>query len=379
VACSTSSYDLPSVQAVEPAELEAGEEGEIVIRGSDFANLITNDLSSGETQVDSDYRVLLTHSSGEVLPIELGEVLYLDENSLRALVPGSSPSGTYSVQVIGPLGEGLPSADVFRVKALADAAFSEPVRVPGVSSNDFNDDDPTLTADLLEMYFKSTRGPQLDIFRSTRNSPSDSWSTPARVDELSSSSVDNTPEVSADGLTIYLASNRDGNIDQYRSTRASRSDSWSQPLRVDELASDDADFSATTDSTGLHLVMNRFSTAATDLYSAERESIDDAWSTPAFLAELNTDRYEADAVLDPSGLRLLYTLEEATPGQGRQIYGSERNTLRGAFGESRPLMTINTEEDDEDPWISPDLSVIYFSRTTASGRKDIYMAERPAP
>ena len=37
---------------------------------------------------------------------------------------------------------------------------------------------------------------------------------------------------------------------------------------------------------------------------------------------------------------------------------------------------INTTDTEEDPWLSPDLRTIYFSRTVAGGMQDLYMATR---
>jgi hypothetical protein len=97
------------------------------------------------------------------------------------------------------------------------------------------DDDPTATSDLLELYFN--RGG--DYYLSRRASIADAWSLPARDDQLSSSAADTTPEVSADGLTMFLASQRAPSMvnDIWIATRTLRSDPWSTPVRVAELSS----------------------------------------------------------------------------------------------------------------------------------------------
>src|SRR5690349_20008434 len=59
------------------------------------------------------------------------------------------------------------------------------------------DDDPTLTGDLLELYFNRNS----DIYTSTRASVTDAWGTPALVTELSTVYNETTPEITYDGLT----------------------------------------------------------------------------------------------------------------------------------------------------------------------------------
>jgi hypothetical protein len=64
------------------------------------------------------------------------------------------------------------------------------------------EDDPTLTADLRELYFNRD---QTTIWRIRRTDVGAPWSPPEEVPELAPAT---TPEVAADGLTMYLASAR---------------------------------------------------------------------------------------------------------------------------------------------------------------------------
>jgi Tol biopolymer transport system component len=96
-----------------------------------------------------------------------------------------------------------------------------------------NDDDPTLTADLLELYFNSDRGGVGDIWMSSRSSTSADWGAPVVVTELQSDADDSAPEVSPDGLTLWWVSERGGaDRDVWSSTRAARDQPWSTPSLV---------------------------------------------------------------------------------------------------------------------------------------------------
>ena len=110
-----------------------------------------------------------------------------------------------------------------------------------VNDATYDDDDPSPTGDLLEPYVDSDRpgaGAAMgDIWVARRGSTADPFGAPALVTELASTADDTTPEVSADGLTMYFSSDRSsaGDRDIYITTRPDRGSSWATPQRVDEL------------------------------------------------------------------------------------------------------------------------------------------------
>ena len=63
------------------------------------------------------------------------------------------------------------------------------------------DHDPTLTGDMLELYFNRNS----DIYVTTRASLLEPWGTPGRVAELSTAANESTNRVSLDGLAIYFS------------------------------------------------------------------------------------------------------------------------------------------------------------------------------
>ncbi len=260
----------------------------------------------------------------------------------------------------------------------ASGPFGPPIRILELSDALLEDDDPSLTGDMLEIYFKrnSEAATDLDIYVARRADTASLWSTPIRSAELSSDAEDNTPEVSSDGLTIYFSSRRDGPVDVYRSTRPTRSASWSTPTRVPELSSGNSDYAVTMDGAGLNLVMTRIVSGAPDLFAATRASTLDPWTTPVAISELNSARYEADAVLDESGLRIFFTATTADGLNGRELFTASRPSTTEPFGAAIPVEGLNTTDDDEDPWISSDLTTIYFVRNTVGGQ-DLYVATRP--
>src|SRR5690242_1356313 len=82
--------------------------------------------------------------------------------------------------------------------------FTTPTPVPAFSDPN-EDDDPTLTDDLLEIYWEGQRWPGDKITFSTRTALDQPWSTPIIAPGLEIG--DSCPEVSHDGLTIMFSSN----------------------------------------------------------------------------------------------------------------------------------------------------------------------------
>jgi hypothetical protein len=129
-----------------------------------------------------------------------------------------------------------------RTTTLAD--FGAPALVAAVNSTDTADADAWINADATIMYLASVRpgSSSYDIYSTTRSSPTGTFATPAMVTELASTSVDDAPIASDDGLEIFFASTRsttsNGRNDIYHATRASTSDPFSAISKVSELSTD---------------------------------------------------------------------------------------------------------------------------------------------
>jgi hypothetical protein len=232
-------------------------------------------------------------------------------------------------------------------------------------NTDFPESDPTVTADLLEMYFRSDRGvANDDIYRSRRASPSDPWGPAERVAELSSLDDDQTPEVAPDGLTIWLASTRAGGRPQqdiYIATRASRSDPWGAPTLVAELSTDLDEAAPTPSADGLRLTMHRLDGGSFDIMEATRSSVGAPFGVPRFVAELNSAAQDGAAFLWGDGRTVVFDSSRSGAGSW-DLWIATRPTLADPFGSASPIAELDTADKEAGPWVSPDGRYIVFGR-----------------
>jgi Tol biopolymer transport system component len=275
----------------------------------------------------------------------------------------------------GRLGfDGAPDA------TMADApvgSFEPPVPVVPLASP-ADDDDPTLTADLLEIYFETTRNSAFDIFMSKRPSVDAPWFTPTLATELDSTSGEACPEVSGDGLTIMFSSVRPGGLggyDLYVSTRPSRASAWGAPVAIPELNSSSNEFCAVVSGSGFELLFHSDrpgGAGARDLYRAVRPEVTARWGTPVRISELDTPGNDESAFLLPGALQLMFGSDVAG---NRDIYLTTRAAVGQPFSPPVPVGGLNTSADESDPWLSPDGHLMVFA-TNRGGNSEIYQASR---
>lgn len=263
--------------------------------------------------------------------------------------------------------------------------FGVPERLEELFADERNEN-PTLTADALEIYYTSRRdGGDADVWHAARSSPSALFDAPEMIESVSSSSFDTSPAVAADGLTLWLASERDGGrgrLDIWVSERARRDDAWPTPVVVEELNSEYREIPRPPGAQGLVMPLSSDRDGSGDywIYLARRESRSARFGVPKLVASVSgSGRTATDAFLTDDGLTLFFA--GGPNGELSDLYVSTRPSLDAEFGPAEPLTELNTDADERDPWLSQDGSILYFA-SDREGVLDIYRAKvlgRPAP
>ena len=126
---------------------------------------------------------------------------------------------------------------------------------------------------------------------------------------------------------LYFSSNRGGNHDIYRSVQQNDG-SFAAPVAVAAVNTASNEFRPNVRKDGREIVFDSDRAGglgATDIYSASRSSVGDAWSAPANLGtDINTAAGESRASLSWDGTTLLFGSAKAG-GEGQSdIYYSTR-------------------------------------------------------
>jgi len=276
--------------------------------------------------------------------------------------------------------------------------FGDPVLVRELAS-DARTDNPTLTSDMLEIYFTTTRdgAADTDIWYARRSSRNLPFEPPVPVDGANSDGFDTSAAISADGLTLWFGSDRDGGsggVDVWVCERANRDSPWSTPMNLVGLNSSASDIPRPPGQHGL--VMPLASTKVTpanptegnyQTYWAIRANRGAPFNTPVAIPELAyPERSTVDAFLTDDGLTLFFAsvpapATDAGPTAApvdagvttSDLFVAFRRSTDEAFAIVQPLSDLNTSFDERDPWLSPDGTVLYFT-SDRDGPLSIYTA-----
>ncbi len=171
------------------------------------------------------------------------------------------------------------------------------------------------------------------------------------------------PFIDPAGRHLYFSSIREGSeaVDLWRVERTGNG--WGTPERL-ELSTDDDELFPSVDASGRLFFARPLPSGDWGIWSAEVDG--DRWLDPVPLgAEVNRPgTWNFNPTVTPEGDRLLFTRlapdQAAATGFG-QIHIAERSGE--GWGEPRPLgPTVNTEQDEFHPSLSPDGRILFFVR-----------------
>lgn len=215
-----------------------------------------------------------------------------------------------------------------------------------------NETDPTISENHLVVAISAVvPAGDADIFIGTRMTPTDAFTVVA-ASALNSASDEECPELSADGKTIYFASNRSGQYDIYAST--SFLGTWSPPTMLPALSThDDSNIAVSPD--GLTaIVLDQ--AAVHHFYLHTRASTVSPWSTGTRLPELEITNDIASPSITNDAATLYFHA-----GNPRDIYVTHRKP-DGSFMPPAPVAELNTAARDACPFVLQANDYMIFER-----------------
>ena len=216
--------------------------------------------------------------------------------------------------------------------------WSTPTAV-GITPGD-SKTDPSFTANRLMVVFSRTD----DLFIATRTAIGGTWTvTPFPFNTTVS---DKSPEITADGKTLYFASNPDGDYDVFVSTFTT---AWSMPAKVSgwDGASNEQDVAISPDE------LTAFIGISGDIRRAQRATKTSAWPAPATVGVTWGTSPTAPSINSAGDVYF-------HAGSTRDLFVARRTG--NTYAAPVPVTELNSAGRDASPYVSADDRHIMFER-----------------
>ena len=263
--------------------------------------------------------------------------------------------------------------------------FSTPTHLSGMSTPS-SDSDPFVSADGLALYISSDRSGTLggsDIWVATRPDTASAFGAPSDVTEVNSSDSEYDPALSSDGLSLFLAVSTGAGwgYEISVSTRPSAGVSFGPPAILPGVNSSSDDFAPSISGDGLTLYLHSVRPGGLgnrDIWVATRPDAASAFDTPTNVTEVNSTSGDFDPEISSDGLTLYFDSDRPGGVGDRDIWAATRPDTGSAFGSPANVSEVNTTSVDHDPTISSDGLTLYLSseRPGGEGWPDIWVATR---
>lgn len=283
-----------------------------------------------------------------------------------------------------------------RAELAADASstWSEPVNLGAPINSPGGDQSPVLSASGLTLYFTSDRPGGFggtDLWVSHRASADGPWETPINLGSaINTPDIESGPDLSPDGHLLFFQSNRpggEGSNDVYVSSRADVQDdlAWSEPVNVGPgVNSSTGEFGPWYTQNGADGPMLYFARGATNtftqLYSAPvtRDGLSRGLAAP--IAEItDPGSTEGRPTLSVDGREIVfYSIRPGGLG-GTDLWSATRRSVNDAWSAAVNLgAPLNSPAAELLPALSRDGRTLLFASTRPGGLGgfDIWMSTR---
>lgn len=227
---------------------------------------------------------------------------------------------------------------------------------------------PSLSPDGLTLFFAvSVDGGDELIATATRQDGGSAFSPSTPLGSVNSTGQDGTPLLSADGLSLYFFSTREGGLgarDVWRAARPALAADFAAPTLVAGINGPDDDhlpWLSPDELTMLWETNRPGGVGGFDIWIARRAFRSDGFSNIAPLNGVNGASTDGRAALSRDELTIYFT-SERPDGMGRlDLWLATRSTKEDSFSQLTNLASLNSSGLDQDPFLSADERELMFA------------------
>ena len=272
----------------------------------------------------------------------------------------------------------------------ADFIFGEPTNLGQVVNSSGTDSAPCISPDGLSLYFHSIRAGGFglrDLWVTARERTGDPWGEPVNLGPVvNSSAKDAQPSLSTDILTLFFHSLRpggSGGADLWVTRRPTIFDSWATPVNLGPTVNSpyrDAAPSISADNLELYFLSDRpGGFGSNDIYVSTRATMDEPWGEPVNLGPVvNSSASDNHPSVSSDGLSLFFGSTRSGGYGGYDLWVTTRKTRNEPWGEPVNLgSTVNSSTGDGASNISADGLTLFFQATRPGGFGDLDIWQAP--
>ncbi len=277
---------------------------------------------------------------------------------------------------VTPGNDGAADAGTDGAACNLSADFGAPTALAEINSTD-EDILSDLSADELTVYVASNHGVSgVQLFYATRAKRTDAFGALSLLLAAPGAYDDWGIAVSPDGLTGVISSDRTGQDDMFVVTRPNTLSTFGNPGAASAInsASDEQSPRWSPDGKTFYFDSSRGGGNNRDLFRADATGA--GFGAPTAITELNTAAIEAGPVLSPDELTI-YFLSTRAPTTDGDIYVATRVSKAAPFGTPKQVPNVNGPALDGPARLSSDGCALYMSSTRNGGRFDAFVARRP--
>jgi Tol biopolymer transport system component len=274
--------------------------------------------------------------------------------------------------------------------------WSAPVNLGPVVNSTARDDNPTISADGLSLYFGSDRPGgegNIDVWVTRRACRACPWELPVNLGPpINTPFIDGAPSLSPDGHLLFFHSNRPGAVgssDIWVTHRSGNKDEedWEPPVNLgpDVNTTDDEngpEYVASDGGGALYFNRGNQALQLSDLYRAEvmRDGRTEGPAQP--VTELNAPAFnDAAPTVRADAREILFWSTRPVSLGGIDIWVSTRQSANHPWSPPENAgPPLNTESADVHPELSQDARTLFFAsnRSGTFGGLDLWMTTRHA-